>query len=238
MENQVYQRYINNASQHWWWLSRIDIFESIIKKHFNSAKNLKILDYGAGSGVNINFLSKYGDVTVYEPHIQTAKYLKKNYNKIRFFKGQKDQSYDLIILADVLEHIENPLKSLSILKNIIKKGGIIIITVPAHQYLFTKKDKILNHYRRYNKAMLTQQIKDLKLNIDFISYYNFFLSFFIIPVTLLFKILNLNYINSVESKPNFIVNELFKKIFSFEKFFIKNKIILPYGVSLISIVNK
>ena len=46
------------------------------------------------------------------------------------------------------------------LKKFLKKDGHILITVPAYQFLFSKKDEVLGHYRRYNKKLLK---KDLAL---------------------------------------------------------------------------
>ena len=56
---------------------------------------------------------------------------------------------------------------------IIDKNGKILITVPAFQGLFTHKDIVLNHYRRYNTSRIKKVFKNfiiLKL-----SYFNFFL---------------------------------------------------------------
>ena len=65
-------------------------------------------------GVNIKMLSKFGKVNIFEPHKQTAKYLKKKYlgKKFQILKKTSNQKYDLIVLADVLEHIKKDKKKL------------------------------------------------------------------------------------------------------------------------------
>ena len=63
-------------------------------------------------------------------------------------------------------------KLLTSLNKILKKNGLIIVTVPAYQFLFSKKDQALKHFRRYN---ITNGLKKL-FNSDFktlkISYFN------------------------------------------------------------------
>ena len=79
MQKEVYKRHINNYSNHWWFQARKKIIETVIKKNILK-KNINILDFGSGSGVNVNMLSKYGHVTIYEPHLLTRNYLKKKFN--------------------------------------------------------------------------------------------------------------------------------------------------------------
>lgn len=237
MEHKVYQRYIKNASDHWWWSARIEIFSKIIEVYFKYNRNLNILDYGAGSGVNINFLNKFGKVTIYEPHQPTLKYLKENFTNIKLL-GNKNVKFDIILLADVLEHIEYTDKILDQLYKYMHSQSIILITVPAHQYLYNKKDLILKHYRRYSKKLLYGDLKKSGFNIDYLSYYNFFLAPIILPITLVSKILKLNYIEQVEKKPLFILNKIFFNLFRLEKFLISKKIKLPYGISLIAVAKK
>ena len=62
--------------------------------------------------------------------------------------------YDIIILADVLEHIKDDRKILKKLTELLKKNGKIIIYVPAHNYLYSAFDKQIGHFRRYSKKTL------------------------------------------------------------------------------------
>ena len=184
MKNSVYKRHINNYLKHWWFQARKNIIQEVIKKTFN--KNLIILDFGSGSGVNVEMLSKFGMVNIYEPHLKTRKYLKVKYkNKIKFKILNKvgAKKFDLIILADVLEHIKKDKNQIKILEKNLNKNGCILITVPAHQFLFSSKDTILKHYRRYN----IKEIKNLfkRFYTIKLTYFNFFL-FFPIALTIIF----------------------------------------------------
>ena len=204
----------------------------------NISKNSQVLDFGSGSGVNIKMLSKFGFVNIYEPHLKTTKYLKLEYQNTKKFKILKKigkNKFDLIILADVLEHIKYDKKELERLSRNLNKNGHILITVPAYKFLFSIKDKILGHHRRYNK----NQISNLFKNFDTIklTHFNFFL---FIPISLMiifFKILNINFIKKVESSPNFFVNKILFSIFMIEKKLIQF-LDLPFGISLLGLFKK
>ena len=60
---------------------------------------------------------------------------------------------------DVLEHIRDDYSALKEWKKVLNPNGIILISVPAFQHLWSHHDKFLGHYRRYNK-------KDFILNVN------------------------------------------------------------------------
>jgi len=64
------------------------------------------------------------------------------------------KKFDTIMYIDVIEHIENDSEELNRAASLLEPGGLLIILVPAHQFVFSKFDKSIGHYRRYNKEML------------------------------------------------------------------------------------
>jgi SAM-dependent methyltransferase len=234
MNEDVYIRTAESCKNHWWFRSRVLIFDSI----FNSLKlrkNIRILDYGSGIGSNIKMLKKHGIVEAFEPHIPAVKFLKKKFN-IKIIKEIK-KKYDLIFLADVIEHIKEDKKKITELENALKKNGYLILTTPAFKFLFSKKDESLHHYRRYNKYNLQKLFSKKNFKIVKLSYFNFIL-FFPIAISILFlKLLKINFIDQVEKTPIFFINYLMFKIFSFERYLLKY-INFIYGISILLIVKK
>lgn len=76
----------------------------------------------------------------------------------------KKESFDLIICADVIEHIEDEKLALTNLLKLLKKKGILIFTAPAYQKLYGTHDKKIGHFRRYDKKDIKRIAKqhDLK----------------------------------------------------------------------------
>ena len=176
-------------------------------------------------------LRKHGLVDIHEQNkyaravIKKERKIKNLYSTLKI----KKNFYDLILLADVIEHVKQPKELLKDLKKFLKKDGHILITVPAYQFLFSKKDKVLGHYRRYNKELLKTELSGFK--VKNISYFNTFLCIPIIIMTMLNKFLKRDYIKQVETTPNFILNKLCYIIFASEKYFIKY-FNLPFGISI------
>ena len=236
MNNETFLRQIKNQKKHWWFQGRKEIIDKIIFR-INFKKKINILDFGSGSGVNIEMLTRYGKVDLQEKNKIARLNLKriKNINKIYSSLKIKKNYYNLVLVADVLEHIKNPKVVLRILKQSIKKNGYILITVPAYQFLFSTKDKALKHYRRYNKKTLKKTIDEFTLLK--MSYFNSLLFIPITTIILFNKILNINYIKKVETTPNFIINKILFYIFFIEQIILKY-FNFPFGLSIYALIKK
>ena len=136
-----------------------------------------VLEVGAGIGTSTIALSdcEMDSWTCLEPdpnlasqiqiHLNTLKNME-NYEivigDINKLSGKK--SYDTILYIDVLEHIKDDRRELKDAVNLLSEYGKIIILGPAHQWLYSKFDESIGHYRRYDKSMLTDVVPEgLKL---------------------------------------------------------------------------
>jgi hypothetical protein len=122
------------------------------------------------------------------------------------------------------------------LSELLNKNGQILITVPAFDFLFSNKDKVLLHYRRYTKKNIKKIISKY-FNITKLSYYNFFLFIPIVISIICLKIFRVSFIDYVEKKPNIILNSILFQIFNSEKFLL-NFLNFPFGISLIALAKK
>lgn len=76
-----------------------------------------------------------------------------------------ENSFDAIILLNVLEHIEDDLTAMQHVYRILKPGGIAIIEVPAGPHLFDAYDTFLKHFRRYTLSSLCDLVKKVNFEI-------------------------------------------------------------------------
>jgi SAM-dependent methyltransferase len=60
------------------------------------------------------------------------------------------KAYDLVLLMDVIEHLEDDLEFLKAALDHLKPGGVVVINVPAHMAFYGKYDEVAGHKRRYN----------------------------------------------------------------------------------------
>jgi len=91
--------------------------------------------------------------------------------------------FDVILLCDVVEHIDHSAEFLDAVLYHLKTGGHIIINVPARQELFSNYDKRAGHVRRYSMRSLTDELKESGLRIERATYWG--LTFY--PILILRK---------------------------------------------------
>lgn len=83
--------------------------------------------------------------------------------------------YDLILLFDVLEHIENEDLFLKSIKFHLGLKGKLLINVPAYNTLYSNYDKAVGHFRRYNLNYLNKVLTVNNFKLVQVSYWGIFL---------------------------------------------------------------
>lgn len=73
-------------------------------------------------------------------------------------------SVDCALLMDVLEHAADDAALLHAVQRILAPAGRVLITVPAHDFLWSQHDVFLGHYRRYNRETLTRLLRHGQLD--------------------------------------------------------------------------
>lgn len=80
---------------------------------------------------------------------------------------------DSAFALNVMEHVENDVQALNNIYEMLNPGGRFIMLVPAHKFLFNCIDTCVDHYRRYNKAMALDKVKQTKFKVKKMFYFNF-----------------------------------------------------------------
>ncbi|MFX1592985.1 MAG: class I SAM-dependent methyltransferase [Promethearchaeota archaeon] len=75
----------------------------------------------------------------------------------------RDESFDFVSALDVLEHIKDDEIAVSEISRILKKNGIVVITVPHKMRYYTNQDRIIGHFRRYEIDKIASSFKKFNL---------------------------------------------------------------------------
>ncbi|MBP6312346.1 MAG: methyltransferase domain-containing protein [Flavobacteriales bacterium] len=75
-----------------------------------------------------------------------------------------------ILLLDVIEHIEDPVAFLAMVRKKLPNANCVLATVPARQELFSNFDRFNNHFRRYDLDMLTDHLRTSDTRSSYVSY--------------------------------------------------------------------
>ena len=130
-------------------------------------------EIGPGNGELLNYYKdKLNNIDLFEPSktlFDNLKFKFQNQKGISF-KNEvfplSEYTYDTILYLDVLEHIEDDKGEIIKAFNSLKTGGKLIVNVPAFQHLYSKFDKDVNHFRRYDKKNFFKLLK----NLDYANY--------------------------------------------------------------------
>ena len=160
-------------------INRNKSVETIIRKYLlenikpENGQKIKLLEFGAGRGEFINRFKTEPQLELFAVELdeQYFKNLASQYTAYQDIAQMPDSSLDGIYLIDVLEHIENDVEMLNIFHQKLKKGGKILIYVPARMELFSNFDTEIGHFRRYHKAELKEKVVNAKFAVDKISYH-------------------------------------------------------------------
>lgn len=82
-------------------------------------------------------------------------------------------SFDGVFALNVVEHIADDVLAIANAKKLLRKGGRLVILVPAYQMLFNEFDKALEHYRRYTEGSLKSVFQKNNFQIVHSQYFNF-----------------------------------------------------------------
>lgn len=180
-----YQTEIDKIAQaedeNFWFKSRSNLILQIFNKFIS--KKSKVIEIGAGTGNIARKLSNSGySLSIGEIHPSGIKYaLEKNNEHLSIPIYQFDimsnpfrNEFDVVCFFDVLEHIKADKKALKNINKMLVKGGRIVLTVPAHMWLWCEEDEVSNHFRRYDISSLKTILEEEGFYIEYAT--NFFIS--------------------------------------------------------------
>ena len=163
MEAEYTAAYARLYREHWWWRVREQILLRKIRQILSErADEVRILDVGCGAGLFFDVLEKLGHVEGVESDRLAVEQSGRWRDRIHV--GQldtftPDHAFDLILMLDVLEHVECPDVMLREAASLLVADGRVLITVPAFNWLWTSHDEMNHHVRRYTARDLRRVIE-------------------------------------------------------------------------------
>lgn len=178
MERVIYQHMEEFDGKHWWYRARRHILAALIRREVHLPPNAVVLDVGCGSGHNLPMLGEFGTVDAVELDDQARAIAARRLGRpvmnapLPELDGVPDRHYDLIGAFDVIEHIQDDRGALESIAKKLKPGGTLLMTVPAHQWMWSSHDVLNHHKRRYSKGSLKRLIDGSPLKLRKVGYFN------------------------------------------------------------------
>ncbi len=241
MELAEYWKMAETENEHWWFCGRRAIVDAVLST-LDLPPRAAIVEIGAGTGGNLDMLEKYGDVTAVEMS-EVARQIVRERTGREVLDGYlphaiplQHASADLVCLFDVLEHVEQDEQSLSAIHKMLQPGGRLLLTVPAHQWMWSAHDESLHHFRRYSRNGLRGRLEAAGFVVERLTYTNAAL----FPVAALARLadrLRGSRKPSGHDTPPPALNAAMKAVFSSERLILPH-FDLPAGVSLLAVCRR
>lgn len=219
---------------HFWFQNRCAkiccIFDDFVPK------KSRILEIGGGTGFIAEKMLEQGySIEMGEVHSNGLNYAKKKGIKKLYqfdlFHPPFEEEFDVICLFDVLEHLSDDQLALTCIKKMLKPAGMLILTVPAHSWLWSHEDVIAGHKRRYTK----DHLETLFQRVGMESLHNRYFFSAILPFLFLRKLSKKN--STFEIKLNVFLNK-FCDFLTQSEFYLDRLLPNVAGGSLLAVAQK
>lgn len=241
MKEHQYELEARHAEDHWWWTARREILSKIMRRYLSKGHRYRLLEVGCGTGSNFHMLRQFGDLDGIEMSPIAVGLCRDRCPEFNVMEGaipiELAQQYDVICLFDVLEHIEDDRMAIQWIHDHVAPGGYVFISVPAYQFLWSRHDEEVHHFRRYTRGNL---IKRLGANfaVPYCTYFNTHLFPAVAGIRLVRRILRLPGGESDATIGNKgPLNGALKAVFSAERLWFPTAT-LPFGVSICAVCQK
>jgi SAM-dependent methyltransferase len=163
LEERAYREHFELEDRHWWFVGRRAVIRSLLGRA-DVPREARILDAGCGTGRNLLELSGLGRVEGVDSSPDAIEFCRRRglsavtqarLDGLPFV----DRSFDLIVMTDVLEHVEGERDALRELRRVAAPRARLLLTVPAYQWLWSQHDDEHHHVRRYTLARLRASVR-------------------------------------------------------------------------------
>jgi SAM-dependent methyltransferase len=250
MDHVEVQAMLANEDRHWWYRGRRRIVRDELSR-LGVEPGSRVLDAGCGSGRLLDALTAYGEVSGLDMNPDSV--------EIARGRGHEDvqqgpvetlpwgsSTFDLVTCLDVVEHTADDRVTMRELGRVTKPGGLLLITVPALQALWSTHDVFNNHYRRYDRRMMRTLAAETGLRIERMTYFNSLL----LPPAVVVRLLqrarargsngngdSANHRSDVELTPPWLSSTLELPLRA-EAVWLRRDRTLPVGLSLLTVLRK
>lgn len=231
-------------SSNFWFQARNELILWALRRYQPNASTF--LEVGCGTGFVLSGISRtfpnialsgseifLAGLSHAAKRVPSAHFMQMDARRVPFV-----EEFDAIGAFDVLEHIEEDEKVLAQLHGAIRPGGILLLTVPQHPWLWSASDEYACHVRRYTRKEIEQKV--FTAGFELLRSSSFVTS--LLPAMMLSRVLQRgktkDFDPAKELRINAALNRIFYRLMSLDIFGIKLGMDYPLGGSRLIVARK
>jgi 2-polyprenyl-3-methyl-5-hydroxy-6-metoxy-1,4-benzoquinol methylase len=217
----------------------VDLVSSLV------APGSTFLEVGCGTGFVAKALVercrlKLTGIDVFEEGLKYARQRvpAATFRQVNLLDPEVGSNFDAAGAFDVVEHIPDDLAALAALRNTVRPGGYVFITVPQHAWLWSAFDDAARHVRRYSRRLLVARVRSAGLQpvvtTSFVSS--------LLPLMAIARLRNRRLSPGYDPVQEFklprYLDQALERCLNIERFAIRHRLSLPAGGSLVVVANR
>jgi SAM-dependent methyltransferase len=240
MDTLLLRQHLELEERHWWFVGRRKIVLSVLDRYVPRGP-LDVLDAGCGGGATLRYLrERYAHARGLELSNEAVAYARERGRDVTQGSIEampfEDESFDLALALDVIEHVPDDGAALGELRRVLKPGGTLLLTVPALMLLWSRHDEANGHYRRYTAGGLRRRVEVAGFEVAFATYFNTLLFPPVLAARMLWRLRPKEVASDVAEVAG-PLNAALAGAFSLERHLV-GRVRLPVGVSALCVARK
>lgn len=244
MNPELYDAHDKLEDRHWWFEGRRRVIREVMRRHLLPRARRTILDVGCGTGGMFPLLMEFGEVdgAEFSDDARTRaarKFPQRRIEPCALPEQLPEGQWDVVTAFDVIEHLDEPVRSLETMRSRLPFDGQVVVTVPAFQFLWSQHDVANQHRRRYGRLELVSHLSSAGFKVTFVSYFNTLLFPAVAGARLLERLLPSRFGKDTDDlgETREPINGLLTRLFGSERLAV-GRTSLPFGVSLIAVAQR
>jgi SAM-dependent methyltransferase len=163
---------------HFWYVARRECILDALRQHVPDLARRGLFDMGCGAGGLVAYLSESGVpiAGACDSYVEGLRLARRRLKAPLFLVNEGRlpplaPGQDLVGLFDVLEHVDDDRGLLRSLAAVLRPGGILVLTVPAHPFLFDEADRLAQHRRRYRRRELQEKLEEAGFAVERLTHF-------------------------------------------------------------------
>jgi SAM-dependent methyltransferase len=179
MQAEQFQLHAQIEESHWWFVARRQIMRRLVERLVPPSLEKTVVDVGCGTGGNIAALADAYRCVGIDTSAEAIDLAQQRFPQVQFHcgfapggLGQDMGRANIVLMMDVLEHVENDVDLLTSVVDAATPGTYFLLTVPADMSLWSQHDESFGHFRRYDLASFRDLWAGLPVKTRLVSHYN------------------------------------------------------------------
>ena len=173
--------YEANSEDHFWFQWRARAADALIRRAgLQTDRPLKVFDIGCGTGITSRQMQRTTSWTFEggDLNLEALARCDSGLSRVMYYdilekRPELRERYDVVILFDVIEHLEDTQPFLEAAFFHLRPGGHILVNVPALMSLYSPYDVAAGHFRRYTAQTLAREFVAFPATVVDVKYWGF-----------------------------------------------------------------